>query len=243
MPMRQDHHSHAPDAIRMRLESGPKRNYLREWVYGGIDGVVTTFAIVAGVVGANLSPPIIIILGMANLIGDGFSMAASAYSGARTDEDTYEYLRAAENDHIDRNPEGETEELRQIYLKKGFSGEKLQTMVGLIKENREMWVDVMMREEYGLAADTKPAIKIGLHTFGSFVCCGIAPLLPFFFSMPYAFVAALILSAVTFFGIGSFKSLWSVKPWWRHGMETTAIGMTAAMLAYMIGHALKGLGL
>ncbi|MEZ5918809.1 MAG: VIT1/CCC1 transporter family protein [Alphaproteobacteria bacterium] len=71
------------ESIAERLKEGPRALHLREWVYGGIDGVVTTFAIVAGVVGANLSPLIVVILGIANLVGDGFSMAAGAYSSAK----------------------------------------------------------------------------------------------------------------------------------------------------------------
>ena len=104
-------HQHTPEAIRARLSESPSSPYLKEWVYGGIDGVVTTFAVVAGVVGAGLSPIVIVILGLANLVGDGFSMAAGCYSGTKTDSDNYERLRAIEISHIERYPEGEREEV------------------------------------------------------------------------------------------------------------------------------------
>ena len=86
-------HDHSPQAIRARLAKGTRPNYLRDWVYGGIDGAVTTFAIVAGVAGAQLSTKIVVILGMANLLADGFSMAASNYSGTKTEVDDLERLR------------------------------------------------------------------------------------------------------------------------------------------------------
>src|SRR3954454_13682582 len=70
-------HDHSPEAISRRLAGNPRQNYLRDWVYGGIDGAVTTFAVVAGVVGAGLSARTVLILGAANLLADGFSMAAS----------------------------------------------------------------------------------------------------------------------------------------------------------------------
>ena len=78
--MRADH-KHTPEAIESRLSAGPQSSYLRDWVYGGMDGTVTTFAVVSGVVGAELPTTVILILGLANLVADGFSMAAGNYSG------------------------------------------------------------------------------------------------------------------------------------------------------------------
>lgn len=69
-------HEHTVEAIHKRLNSETKPNYIRYLVYGGIDGAVTTFAIVVGVVGETLSSGIILILGLANFLADGFSMAA-----------------------------------------------------------------------------------------------------------------------------------------------------------------------
>ena len=78
-------HDHSPEAIGQRLAGGPSASYLRDWIYGGIDGAVTTFAVVSGVAGAGLPSSIIIILGIANLIADGFSMAVSNFLGNRAE--------------------------------------------------------------------------------------------------------------------------------------------------------------
>lgn len=241
--LKDEKHSHKPEEIRARLAKGPETSYLREWVYGGIDGVVTTFAIVAGVSGASLSPAVVLILGLANLIGDGFSMAAGAYSSARTEVDNYERLQEVEKKHIKTDPEGEREEVRQIFSAKGFGGEELEKIVGIVAANKKIWVDIMMQEEYGLAGLRKTPMKTGLHTFGAFVLCGSMPLLPFVFNVPHAFGLALVLSSLTFFAIGSFKSRWSVYSWFRQGFQTMSIGLMAAGLAYVIGYGLKGLGL
>lgn len=232
-------HDHSPESIAARLSEGPKVHYLREWVYGGIDGVVTTFAIVAAVVGASLSPLIVLILGVANLVGDGFSMAAGAYSSAKAERDNYFRLREVEASHIEKYPEGEKEEIRQIFAAKGFKGEDLEKMVETIASDKEHWIDVMMTEEYGISEPLNAPIHIALHTFMAFGICGSAPLIPFIFSLPSASVWTLIFSAMTFFAIGSFKSLWSVKSWWREGIETMLIGLTAAGLAFAIGYGLK----
>ena len=104
-------HEHSAQAIARRLSRAPAVSYLRDWVYGGIDGAVTTFAIVAGMVGAELSNRVVLILGIANLVADGFSMAASNYSGTKTEHEEQAQLRAIEERHIDVVPDGEREEI------------------------------------------------------------------------------------------------------------------------------------
>jgi len=84
-------HEHTIEAIRERILS-VRHSYLRDWIYGGIDGTITTFAIVSGVAGAGLSPVVVLILGFANLFADGFSMAASNFLGTRAEHDDYKYL-------------------------------------------------------------------------------------------------------------------------------------------------------
>jgi VIT1/CCC1 family predicted Fe2+/Mn2+ transporter len=236
------HHSHTEEAILRRLIAGPSLNYLRDWVYGGIDGAVTTFAIVAGVVGAELSATVILILGIANLVADGFSMAAGNYSGTKAERDEYAQLRHHETRQIDRDPEGEREEIRQIFRLKGFRGADLERAVDIITADRQRWIDTMMSEEYGMAAAPRDPLKSGISTFVAFVLCGAVPLLPFIFKAPSPFEFALGLTALVFFLIGSIKSRWSLAAWWRSGLETLSIGLGAAMIAYAIGYGLKGLG-
>jgi hypothetical protein len=115
-------HSHTREAIHHRLGQGPHISYLRDWIYGGIDGTVTTFAIVAGVVGANLSASVLLILGFANLLADGFAMAASNYTSTKSEHDNYDRVLGIERKHIALVPDGEREEIRQIFEAKGFTG-------------------------------------------------------------------------------------------------------------------------
>jgi vacuolar iron transporter family protein len=234
-------HEHSAQAIAKRLSRAPAVSYLRDWVYGGIDGAVTTFAIVAGVVGAELSNRVVLILGIANLVADGFSMAASNYSGTKTEHEEHEQLRAIEERHIDMVPDGEREEIRQIYRGKGFHGRDLERAVDVITADRERWVDTMLAEEYGLAKAVRSPFKAAASTFASFVLCGAVPLLPFLFGAAAGFELAAIMTALVFFLIGSTKSRWSPVSWWRSGAETLAIGLGAAALAFLVGHGLKTL--
>jgi VIT1/CCC1 family predicted Fe2+/Mn2+ transporter len=234
-------HEHSAQAIARRLAGAPSLSYLRDWVYGGIDGAVTTFAIVAGVVGAELSNRVVLILGVANLVADGFSMAASNYSGTKTEHEEQAHLRAIEERHIDVVPDGEREEIRQIFRGKGFRGKDLERAVDVITADRERWVDTMLAEEYGLPKAVRSPLKAAASTFASFVLCGAVPLLPFLVGAPAAFQLSMIMTALVFFLIGSTKSRWSPKSWWRSGSETLMIGLGAAALAFLAGHALKSL--
>jgi len=239
--MRNLDHLHSHEAIQKRLSDGPKISYLRDWIYGGIDGAVTTFAIVAGVVGAELSTGIVLILGVANLLADGFSMAASNYSGTKAEIDDYERVRAAELRHIRDHAEGEREEVRQIFKSKGFEGSELEEITHLVTGNEEMWLEVMLAEEYGISAVQRLPSKAAMATFWAFLICGSVPLLPYLFGLPSSAVLAAVMTGVVFLAIGAAKSLWSTATWYMSALETFAIGMSAAGLAYAVGAILKSL--
>lgn len=232
-------HEHSPEAIQARIGDNFQVNYIRDWIYGGIDGAVTTFAVVAGVVGAELAARIVVILGLANLIADGFSMAASNYSGTKAENDDYARIRAIEEHHIATIPEGEREEVREIFRQKGFEGEDLERAVDVITSAQERWIDTMMTEEHGLPKMVRSPWQAALSTFAAFLLCGAVPLLPFVFGLPVAFGVSLGLTVLVFFVIGSGKSMWSLAPWWWSGLETLAIGIAAATLAFLVGYLLK----
>jgi vacuolar iron transporter family protein len=234
-------HDHSPEAIQVRLAAAPRHTYLRDWVYGGIDGAVTTFAVVAGVMGAELSPGIVLVLGVANLVADGFSMAASNYLGTRTERDELRYWEAVEHRHIDTTPEGEREEVRQIFRQKGLTGDDLERVVATITADRARWVRTMLAEEYGLPPQVRSPWRAALSTFSAFMLCGVAPLLPFGVGVPDAFGWAIALTAGVFFAVGAARSRWSLTPWWRTGLSTLGVGMAAAALAFSAGVLLKGL--
>ena len=232
-------HEHTPEAIRARLARGPQSSYLRDWVYGGIDGSVTTFAVVTGVSGAHLSPTIILILGIANLLGDGFSMAASNYLGTRTERQEAEALRAQETRHIAIDPEGEREEVRQIFEGKGFTGDDLERVVDIVTADHERWIRFMLSEEHGLPQQIRSAMKAAWSTFGAFVVCGLVPLLPFVMHAQSALAISIAMTLIVFFVVGSTRSRWLVVSWWRAGLETLAVGSIAALLAYAVGIAMR----
>ena len=234
-------HEHSVEAIKLRLSAGPRQNYLRDWIYGGIDGSVTTFAVVTGVVGAHLSPAVILIMGFANLVADGFSMAASNFLGTKSEHDDMSHLKTIEHRHIELAPEGEREEVRQIFANKGFAGADLERVVELITADRERWVRTMLTEEYGLPQEARSPWLAAVSTFSAFVVCGLAPLIPFLIDVGNPFRLSIFLTGAVFFAIGSVKSRWSTVPWWRSGLSTLLVGGIAATLAYGVGVLLKNI--
>jgi VIT1/CCC1 family predicted Fe2+/Mn2+ transporter len=236
---------HSRSAIRKRLRAGPAHSYLKDFVYGAIDGAVTTFAVVSGVAGAELSSSIVVILGIANLVGDGFSMAASNFLGTRAEDQHRARLRRIEEEHVSRIPEGEREEIRQIMQAQGFEDDDLDRAVEIITADRRRWIETMLKEEHGLSLVGPVAWKAASATFVSFVAIGLLPLLPFLLSLlagvpigsPFAVSA--LMTAAAFFAVGAVKSRFVDQRWYWSGLETLAVGGGAAILAYICGVLLK----
>ncbi len=222
-------------------------SYVGDFVYGAIDGSVTTFAVVSGVAGAALSANVVIILGLANLFADGFSMAVGNYLSSKSDKEFIEKERAREEWEIKHYPEGEVEEIRSIFKKKGFKDKQLEAAVKTITSNKKVWVDTMMADELNLLEDKTSPVKKGAVTFISFLLVGAIPLIPYilsFFSEAIkssVYTLSIIMTFIAFFFIGSAKVYVTKKNWLISGLETLLVGGAAAIIAYAIGFFLRGL--
>ncbi len=232
---------------KIHKQESEKYNWLPDFVYGGIDGAVTTFAVVAGVEGASLSVPIILILGVANLIADGFSMATGKYLSDRANQEQYQKIFQAEMEHIKKNPDSERKEVEDILRKYGFKGKKLKCATGVFTSDENAWVDLMMRNEFNLTQENISPIKGGFFTFISFVAIGVIPLIAYIFrpilnwDTDQTFVATIFATLIALFLVGTIKSKFTTRNWFISGLETSAIAGFGAAIAYTIGFLLRGL--
>lgn len=246
LEMAEEAHTYEHLAKSLR-EQGARGQHLADGVLGATDGIVTTFAVVAGAAGAYLSPAVVLIMGFANLLADGFSMAVGNYLGARSQQDYWTRERSRETWEMEHLPEAEREEIRRLYRRKGFEGETLEHVVETITSDKDRWLDEMMREELGIHEEKIAPFISGLVTFAAFVLAGLLPLLSYilaFFSSPStwaAFPLSLGVTAIALFGVGAARRFMTRRSWWRSGLEILVIGGLAAACAFVVGHLLRGL--
>lgn len=220
------------------------QEYLGEIVYGGIDGSVTTFAVVAGAAGAHMDSAVVIILGFANLIADGFAMSVGSYLSTKSVKQNYEKHKQIEYWEVDHLPEKEKQEIRDIYVAKGFEGELLDKVVETITADKDRWVDVMMKEELEMAKETKSPFAMGFVTFISFLVLGFVPLIIYVADYTTTITADLflissVLTGICFIGVGFLKSLVTSTSKFRSVIETLFLGGAAATLSYIVGNLLE----
>jgi len=235
------------DKVHGRNGFGGLREYLAEFVYGGMDGSVTTFAVVAGAVGAELGVGVVLILGFANLFADGLSMSIGNYLSVKSEIDEYKRQEKVEYWEVDNLPHKERDEIREIYEAKGFEGDLLEKVVDVITADRDRWVDVMMKEELNLQYPAASPFKTALATFSAFVVVGFIPLMSYvvsyFYLIPPArlFVLSSVFTGLAFVFIGFLKSYVTHAPRLRSIIETLMLGAIAAFVSYYVGDFLRSI--
>ena len=221
--------------------------YLKSVVYGGLDGIITTFAVVAGVAGASLSAGVVLILGFANLVADGISMAIGDYLSSKAEREYEAAERKREAWEVEHYPDGEKKELVELYEGKGVTRADAESMVGILARHPRAWVDVMMVEELGIVTSSESPLANAVATFLSFAVFGFIPLLTHVLAtfLPVlranSFLLASVLTGVTLFVLGAIKVRITGRNWFLSGLETLIIGGVAAAAAYGIGALLGGL--
>lgn len=233
---------HHPQRVRERIEGESGPGDLGDAVLGAIDGGITSFAVVAGAFGGGFSSLVVLVLGFASLLADGFSMAASNYLSTRSQQDETEEARREEERHIEAVPEGQREEIREIFAAKGFEGEVLDRIADVITSDRRLWADTVVTEELGIPLEAGSPWRAGVATFAAFVAVGLVPLLPFLvpgLPLQGAFFASALATLVAFLAVGMLKGHVLGQGRLRAGLETLLLGGGAALLAYGVGAAIR----
>jgi len=220
--------------------------YIKDIVYGANDGVITTFAIIAGVAGANIADPrlTIILLGIANVLADGFSMAASNYLGSKSERDVVRREYHDEELEIQEDPDGEREEMTQLLREEGYADADARALSHLMLKNKPFFADLLMHEEFDVSNHNRGPIIIGSFlTFVAFVCAGVLPIVPFliFSNITDIFLYSVVSTGVVLFVLGALRSLITKRSFILSGFEMFFVGGLAATIAYGVGALLRGI--
>ncbi|KAF0685121.1 Aste57867_22946 [Aphanomyces stellatus] len=233
----------APEA---HLDNG---GHIKSAVYGGLDGIITTFATVTSVAGSGLPHAVILILGLAHLVADGLSMGMGDVLSTQAEIDLVHHERARETWEFDNFPEGEVQEMVELYESKGVDHEDATQVVEILSKYKEAFIDIMMVEELKLMPvdeDDNPLIG-GLVTFASFVLFGAVPLLSYLINLvpgiqltgDQALWGSCILTALTLFILGAVKGQYVGQKWYISGLYMAVNGTIAAGSGWVIGYLLQ----
>lgn len=211
--------------------------YIGDLVYGANDGVITTFAVIAGATGANFSPIVTVILSFANLFADGLSMGVSDFLGIKSEKYYADSIKSREKWEIDHNKPRALAEIRRVFESRGFQDHDLNRAVEIVSSNKRIWLETMLRDEEGVIDDPRDdPKKHGLATFLAFATVGFVPLLAYLIPTSVdRFTAAAVIAALTLFIVGALRTYITAVSWIRGGLEMLTVGSATGLVAYGVG--------
>jgi VIT1/CCC1 family predicted Fe2+/Mn2+ transporter len=217
--------------------------WLRPAVFGAMDGLVSNFALIAGVAGGSGDPSVVILAGLAGLAAGAFSMAAGEYTSVAAQAEHAEAEIAVEREELRRNPSGEQAELAEMYVERGLDRELAEEVARQLHRNLETALDVHTREELGVTPDELPSPRLAaLSSFLSFAVGALIPVLPYLFGATALWPAAVV-ALFGLFVCGAVVTRVTSRPWWYGGLRQLVLGAAAATLTYAFGNAVgTGLG-
>lgn len=235
----QEGHGKLIEQVRWHDHHDPHRHEspLADVILGGQDGLVNVLGVILGVAAATADVRIVIAAGLAATFAESISMGAVAYTSTLAENDLYHSEREREYRHIHLAPDVEVEEIRGIYRQKGFEGETLEKIVEVITSNPDVWVNVMMSEEFQMTPPEKSkALRSALIVGFSALIGSLIPLFPFFFwNVNLSIGLSIIVAALTLFIFGVYKARVTVGKPFRSGLEMAVIGTVSALAGYVVG--------
>ena len=218
------------------------KKHLKDIILGGQDGLVNVFGIILAMASATHDVRLVIISGLAATFAESLSMAGVGYTSTRALRDYYHSRLKEEKHESVHHVEEAKEEIRNIYLQKGFRGTLLNKIVQTITSDRKVMVDTMMKEELNLSLEGFENPLKNAAIIGSAAIVGsLIPLVPFFFldNVMTAVIAAIVFSTIILFVTGAIKAKVTVGSWLREGIELAMVGMGIALISYGIGFLLQ----
>ena len=214
--------------------------WLRPAVFGAMDGLVSNFALMAGVAGGTAAAggdrSAVVLAGLAGLAAGAFSMAAGEYTSVASQSELAEQEFENERIELHRNAEGEAKELAQIWVRRGVDLELAEEVARQLGRNPEAALEVHAREEIGLAPGELPNPWVAAgSSFLAFAVGALIPLLPYMFGAQTLLVSA-VLSVIGLFVAGVLVSRVTARSWWFSGLRQLGVGVLAAVVTFGVGH-------
>lgn len=228
---------------------GNSQEYLKQLVYGGNDGIVTTFAVVAGFAGAQaegvaqLGGVAVLVFGLANLFADAVSMALGEFLSLRSQHDLYRARRTSELREIATNPAQENMELFQILRDRGVPPGEAEAAAKILSRHPGLMADLMMTYEFGMnSPDVESPVLNGIFTFVAFILFGAIPLVPYFLFSPNqeTFYMSVAATGAALIGLGLLRWHATGERLVRCVGETVVVGTVCAVVAYVVGLLVAG---
>ncbi|MFF3664826.1 VIT1/CCC1 transporter family protein [Microtetraspora malaysiensis] len=217
--------------------------WLRPAVFGAMDGLVSNFALIAGVAGGTADTKIIALAGVAGLAAGAFSMAGGEYVSVASQRELAQAEIDVERRELERNPEAEEAELAQLYVQRGVEPETAREVARQISRNPEKALEVHARAELGVDPHDLPSPMLAaVSSFLSFTIGALIPLLPYLLGVQGLWVSV-IASSVALFAAGAVVSQVTARSWWFSGLRQLLVGAVAAALTWGLGTAVGASGL
>lgn len=216
-----------------QIETG---GLLRNIIYGFNDGLTANFGLIAGVIGADLAPHIVLISGISGMAADALSMASSGYLAAKSEREVYEHEKKMEAEEIKLMPELEAEELSLIYQAKGMNKDDAVQLANKIMKDPELALKESVREELGISENNTSPFKEGWITGLSTAIGALIPVAPFFFLEGRAAMwTSFTISMLAHFAVGAARSTFTGRGIFRSGFDMFVVGIGIAVIGYFIG--------
>ncbi len=209
--------------------------WLRPAVFGAMDGLVSNFALIAGLAGGQADRKVVILAGLAGLASGAFSMGAGEYVSVASQSELAEAEIEVERRELERHPAAERAELAALYEERGLSPELAAEVAEALHRDPKEALEVHTREELGVVPGELPSpVLAALSSFASFSVGAVLPVLPYLLGASSLWPAAIV-AAVGLFSAGALVSRVTARPWWFSGLRQFTFGATAALLTYGIG--------
>lgn len=213
--------------------------WLRPTVFGMMDGLVSNFALIAGVAGAgsSVSRHAIALAGLAGLVGGAFSMAAGEYVSVQSQNESARAEIEVERHELRHNSAAEQAELAETYVQRGVDPDLAHRVAEQLSRDPDQALDIHVREELGISPHGLPSPWVAAaSSLLSFSVGALLPLLPYVFGATVLWISAIV-SIVALFAAGAITSQFTSRSWWYSAIRQAVLGGLAAAVTFGVGEA------